>query len=145
LTAEIVANYVANNSVPIEQLPSLISTVSKTLASLSAPEPEVSAPSEKPSAAQIRKSIRDEGLVSFVDGKIYKTLKRHLSKHGLTIAAYKEKFGLSSDYPTTSPAYSARRSEMARSLGLGKKQRAADVPAAATPRTRGRPKKATSA
>ncbi len=128
LTAEIVANYVSNNSVSIEQLPELIRTVSQTLSRLGQPESVVEPEADKPTPAQVRKSIRPDGLVSFIDGKSYKTLKRHLSRHGLSIAEYKAKFGLPKDYPTTSPEYSAKRSEMARSLGLGRQR--AGAPAA---------------
>lgn len=126
LTSEIVANYISNNQVSIEQLPELIRTVSQTLNKLGQPETAAEPEATKPTAALIRKSIRPDGLVSFIDGKPYKTLKRHLSKHGLTVSDYKEKFGLPKDYPTTASDYSAKRSEMARSLGLGR-QRSADT------------------
>jgi predicted transcriptional regulator len=126
LTSEIVANYVANNTVSIDELPALIRTISQTLNSLGQAAPALEPEVEKPSASQIKKSIRPDGLVSFVDGKPYKTLKRHLAKHGLTIAEYKDKYGLPKDYPSTSPEYSAKRSAMAKTLGLGR-QRAGAV------------------
>ncbi len=122
LTSEIVANYVANNTVTIEELPALIRTISQTLNALGQTAPSLEPEVEKPTPAQIKKSIRPEGLVSFVDGKPYKTLKRHLAKHGLTIAEYKEKYGLPKDYPSTSPEYSAKRSAMAKTLGLGRQR-----------------------
>jgi predicted transcriptional regulator len=128
LAAEIVANFVANNAVSIEQLPDLIRTVHKALSGLGDAEPDASPAMAKPTPAQIRKSIRPEALVSFIDNKPYKTLKRHLAKHGLTIAEYKEKYGLSRDYPTTAAEYSAKRSQMARSLGLGRPAEAAPAP-----------------
>ena len=134
LTAEIVANYVSNNSVSIEQLPELIRTVSQSLSRLGQPETTAEPETDKPTAAQVRKSIRPDGLVSFIDGKSYKTLKRHLSRHGMSIADYKTKFGLPKDYPTTSPEYSAKRSEMARSLGLGRQRTAATTEKVAKPR-----------
>jgi predicted transcriptional regulator len=133
LTSEIVANYISNNPVSIEQLPELIRTVNQTLNRLGQPEASVEPEITKPSAAHIRKSIRPEGLVSFIDGKPYKTLKRHLSKHGLSVSDYKEKFGLPKDYPTTAADYSAKRSQMARNLGLGR-QRAPEP--AAKPRAK---------
>ncbi|WP_414739666.1 MucR family transcriptional regulator [Methylorubrum extorquens] len=37
----------------------------------------------KPTPAQIRKSITPVALMSFIDWKPYRTLKRHLSGHGL--------------------------------------------------------------
>jgi len=133
LAAEIVANYVANNKVAIEQLPELIRTINAALNGLSQPEVAAEPETAKVTAAQIRKSIRPEALVSFIDGKSYKTLKRHLSRHGLSIADYKTKFGLPKDYPTTAADYSAKRSEMAKSLGLGR-QAAAQVEAPAPKR-----------
>ena len=38
---------------------------------------------EKPTPAQIVKSITPNALISFLDGKGYKTLKHHLREHGL--------------------------------------------------------------
>jgi predicted transcriptional regulator len=122
LTSEIVANYVANNTVSIEELPALIRTINQTLSSLGQASAVQEPAPDRPTAAQIKKSIRPDGLVSFIDGKPYKTLKRHLAKHGLTIAEYKEKFGLPKDYPSTSPEYSAKRSAMAKTLGLGRQR-----------------------
>ena len=69
-------------------------------------------------------------------GKKYKTLKRHLTTHGMTFEEYKAKFGLPKDYPTVSPNYSAQRSEMAKALGLGQGGRGAK-PAAKAPAPKG--------
>ena len=89
------------------------------------PEPE---PIQQPTAAQIKKSIQQDGLTSFIDGKSYKTLKRHLTSNGLTPETYRERYGLPADYPMTAPAYSAARSALAKSLGLGNGGRPADAP-----------------
>jgi predicted transcriptional regulator len=118
-TTEIVASFVAGNKVAAGDLPGLIVSIHAALAGAGAAPIETEPALAMPSAAQIRRSIRPDGLVSFEDGKAYKTLKRHLTKRGLTIAEYKAKWGLPSDYPATSPEYSARRSEMAKALGLG--------------------------
>lgn len=134
LAAEIVAAYVGNNSVSVSELPGLIKTVHAALLGVDAP---LSTPVEaiaKPSPAQIRKSITPDALISFVDGRPYKTLKRHLNTHGLTIEDYKTKFGLPRDYPTTAPSYSESRSAMAKALGLGqggRKAKSAAKPAKA--------------
>lgn len=120
LTAEIVANYVANNSTSVSDLPALIKATHAALAGVDQPAPAAQgAEQPKATAAQIRKSITHDALISFEDGKSYKTLKRHLTTHGMTIAEYKAKWGLPNDYPTTAPAYSEARSQMAKSLGLG--------------------------
>lgn len=122
LTAEIVAAYVSNNSVPVGSLGDLLSSVHAAISSLtnggsSAPEVDKI---EKATPAQIKKSITPDHLISLEDGKPYKTLRRHLTLRGLSPEAYRAKHGLPADYPMTSASYSAQRSELARSLGLGR-------------------------
>lgn len=74
-------------------------------------------------AVTVRKSLSSpENLISLIDGKPYKTLKRHLSTHGLTPAEYRERYGLKSDYPMVAPAYAATRRELAKKIGLGRKR-----------------------
>ena len=120
---DIVAAYVSNNPVPAAELPALIAKVHAALAGLAgagsvAAEPEIEV--ERPTPAQIRKSITDEGIVSFIDGKPYKTLKRHLTKHGLTPQVYRQRYGLPADYPMVAPGYAAQRSALAKEIGLGR-------------------------
>ncbi len=92
----------------------------RELTSGGAPSAATSAPeADKPSTAQIRKSIRPDGLVSFIDGKTYKTLKRHLTSHGLDPRAYRDRYGLPGDYPMVAPAYAEQRSALAKAIGLG--------------------------
>ena len=119
-TVDVVAAYVSNNSLPSAELPSLIASIHGALNSIaSGSVAPVVDTVERPTPAQIRKSIRPDGLISFIDGKSYKTLKRHLTKHGLDPQTYRDRFGLPADYPTTSANYSAQRSALAKSLGLG--------------------------
>lgn len=73
----------------------------------------------KKSMREVKASIKPDGLVSFEDGKTYKTLTRHLGRHGLTPKEYKEKHGLPLEYPMVAPEYSRRRSELAKKMGLG--------------------------
>ncbi|MGH1570579.1 MucR family transcriptional regulator [Methylobacterium sp. P31] len=124
-TVDVVAAYVSNNSLPSAELPALIASIHEALNTIaSGPSAPAAEAVERPSPAQIRKSIRPDGLISFIDGKSYKTLKRHLTKHGLDPQSYRERFGLPADYPTTSANYSAQRSALAKSLGLGQPGRA---------------------
>jgi predicted transcriptional regulator len=122
--SEIVAAYVSNNSIPASELPSLIQSVHNAisgLASGSVPGGATSAAEvERPTPAEIRKSVRPDGLVSFIDGKTYKTLKRHLSSHGLDPRGYRERYGLPADYPMVAPSYAAQRSALAKAIGLGR-------------------------
>ncbi|WCS28926.1 MucR family transcriptional regulator (plasmid) [Methylobacterium sp. NMS14P] len=123
LAGDIVAAYVSNNSVPLSELPSLIQSVHDAVRGLTSGS--MSGPTaatievEKPSAGQIRKSVRDDGIVSFIDGKAYKTLKRHLTSHGLDPKSYRDRYGLPADYPMVAPSYAERRSALAKAIGLG--------------------------
>lgn len=143
-TIELVSAYVSNSNTRVsgEELQALIRDTFATLSSLTGggvaaavEEPEVTAKSK----AEIKKSIGAESLISFEDGKPYKSLKRHLSTRGLTPQDYRAKYGLPADYPITHPAYSARRSELAKSIGLGSKGRAAKAAPAKAPK-KARPK-----
>lgn len=125
LTADIVVAFLAHNKLSPDAVPEVISATHAALVHLSAPVVEVAEPElEKPNRAAIRKSVTEEGIASFVDGKTYKTLKRHLSTNGYTPDSYREAFGLPADYPMVAPAYSAVRSAQAKAIGLGAKRKA---------------------
>ena len=128
LTTDIVAAYVEKNHVTIDQLPALIRSVREGLGAVSATD-DVMPPAAKVTAAQIRRSITPDALISFEDGRPYKQLKRHLGTLGLTPDAYRAKWGLPADYPTVAANYSATRSALAKAAGLGRK--VAVAPAAA--------------
>ncbi|MGV7034869.1 MucR family transcriptional regulator [Methylobacterium symbioticum] len=123
--AGLVAAYVTHNHVAAADLPALLGTVHRALAGLGLPAVEPQPEVEKPSPAEIRRSITDDYLTSFIDGGRYKTLRRHLRNHGLTPEGYRARYGLPPDYPMTSPGYSARRSELAKAIGLGQPVRQA--------------------
>lgn len=124
LTADIISAYVSSNHLQSAELPKLISDVYGALNEMargSKTPPEPAHPKATPS--EIRRSITHDFLISFEDGKSYKTLRRHLTLRGLTPEAYRQKWGLPHDYPMTSASYSEQRSELARSLGLGQQRR----------------------
>ncbi len=123
MTTEVVAAYVMKNSVRPADMPVLISTVYETLFGLGhAPAPAAAIEPLKP-AVPIRKSITDDYLVCLDDGKRFTSLKRHLSTLGMTPLDYRAKWGLPADYPMVAPAYAAKRSELAKSMGLGAQRR----------------------
>jgi hypothetical protein len=98
--------------------------------------PTEAAPEYVP-AVPVRSSVRPDHIVSLIDGKKLKSLKRHLSSHGLTPAEYRERYGLKPDYPMVAASYSAQRREVAKKLGLGRKPgetraKAAETATAAT-------------
>jgi predicted transcriptional regulator len=104
--------------VPVAELPGLIGNVHAALQNVS--HPTVKQDEAKPTpAAPVRKSVTPDYLISLEGGKQYKSLKRHLGKLGLTPEAYREKWGLPCNYPMVAPNYAAKRSELAKSLGVG--------------------------
>jgi predicted transcriptional regulator len=116
LTATIVARYLECNKLAPPEIEPLIRSVYKALATLGEVAP---APGDAVTPAQIKRSIRHDVLISFIDGRPYKLLKRHLNAHGLTPEQYRATYGLPNDYPMTAPAYAARRCEFAKAAGLG--------------------------
>lgn len=147
LTAEVVAAYVMHNSVHKGDMPGLIASVHASLAGLGQPKPAPEAERPVP-AVSIKKSVNPDYLISLEDGRRYKSLKRHLSGRGLTPEQYREKWGLSPDYPMVAPNYAKQRSDLAKSMGLGRQRRkddeaeaeAVEAPADEQPKAkRGRP------
>lgn len=126
LTADVVSAYVSNNSVPVADLPSLIGNVHAALAKMGAiVQPEPVAEKQKP-AVNPKKSVTDAYIVCLEDGKHFKSLKRHIMTHyGLTPEQYREKWDLDASYPMVAPNYAKARSNLARSMGLGRKRKAA--------------------
>lgn len=119
LTAGIVSAYVSKNPVPAAQLPNLIDSVHAALGKVFSPPARAADAPSKATADQIKKSMSRDYLISFIDGRRYRTLKRHLAKHGLTPEQYRMKFGLPATYPMVAEGLSAARSDIARTLGLG--------------------------
>lgn len=122
LTAEVVSAFVMHNSVQKNDIPDLIAAVHSSLVALGQPKPPAEAERPTP-AVPIKKSISPDYLISLEDGRRYKSLKRHLSGRGLTPEGYREKWGLPPDYPMVAPNYAKQRSELAKSMGLGRQRR----------------------
>ncbi len=122
LTADIVAAHVSNNSVAVNDLPNLIQNVHSALSVISR---TASAPEAKPEPkVSIRASVKPDYIVCLEDGKRLKMLKRHLMTHyNLTPDQYRQKWGLSPDYPMVAPNYAEQRRKLAKSIGLGTKRR----------------------
>jgi len=127
LVAEVAAAYFTNSHVGPDQIPGVVKQIAASLMAVGGAGDQSLQQSEDPqrstrmTPAQVRKSLTPEALISFEDGRSYKTLRRHLAGRGLTPDQYREKYGLPKDYPMVSPNYSAMRSEMAKNLGLGQK------------------------
>jgi len=121
LAADIVAAYVTKNHLQKDELPALIATVHEALQSaatgVSTTEPTRPEPVVPPN-----KSVRPDYIVCLFDGKKFKSLKRHLrTNHNMTPQEYRAAFNLRPDYPMVAPAYASARSELAKTMGLGRK------------------------
>ena len=144
-----VSHYVARNDMSASDVPAFLQTIYKTIIELpnclAGAEPadqgavagQASGIKGSPKTpAVIAESMKPDGIISFIDGKKYKVLTRHLNRHNLTAEAYREMFGLPLDYPMVSAAYSAERAQLARNSGLGQSRKATaaepacDAPAA---------------
>jgi len=122
LTSEVVSAYVSNNPLAASDLTGLIKEVYRALESTAGPAPVPESEKPKP-AVSIRKSLGHDYLICLEDGKKFKSLKRHLKTHyDLSPEAYRDKWGLPSDYPMVAPAYAEKRSQLAKQMGLGQKR-----------------------
>lgn len=126
-TVTIVAAFVSNNTVSRADLPGLIGEVHKVVQEMEgspeASKPLLWAPRGAP-AVPIAKSITSEAIYCLEDGRPLKSLKRYLrARFNLTPEQYRERWGLPEDYPMVAPGYSAVRSRLAKSMGLGRKDR----------------------
>ena len=120
LTSDIVAAHVTNNSVSVEELPTLITNVYSALESVGKPQ-EVEEEKPEP-AVSIRASVKPDYLVCLEDGKKLKMLKRYLrTNYDMSPEEYRERWGLPADYPMVAPNYAETRRELAKKIGLGRK------------------------
>jgi predicted transcriptional regulator len=133
LTAKIVKSYVVQHRVRPDQISDLITSVNQALGQLGQPVQieEVLVP-----AVSVRRSVHQDYVVCLDCGYRGKTLRRHIStSHGLNRDEYLSRWGLRSDHPLTAPAYSERRSTMAKAIGFGRKPKAQATPEVSPPVT----------
>jgi predicted transcriptional regulator len=143
LVAQILSSYLSNNTVAANDLPAVIESVKRAFngsADSIAPSATEAEPHKWSPAVPVKKSISQEELTCLCCGHKFKSLKRHLqTAHQLTPEGYRAAFDLKSDYPVVAPAYAERRSNLAKSLGLGRKR--SEQPLAKKASPRGRPAK----
>jgi predicted transcriptional regulator len=114
----IVAAYLGNHTVPSDEIPAIIASVHAALSSIGQPVAPVE-PARKP-AISIRKSVTPEAITCLDCGFSGQMIRRHLTvSHGLTPEQYRERGGLPVDYPVGAPNYAAKRSVLAKEIGLG--------------------------
>jgi len=116
--AQIVAAYVGKNRLDPVELPALITSVNQALAGLG--QTPAITPALLTPAVPIRRSVGSETITCLDCGYKGQMLKRHLSTaHGIGVDEYRMRWGLAPNYPMVAKNYSARRSTLAKSLGLG--------------------------
>ncbi|MBM3491699.1 MAG: MucR family transcriptional regulator [Alphaproteobacteria bacterium] len=123
LTADIVSSHVSNNAVPMAELPQLIRQVFESLSALGRQTTETPASRPTP-AVPVRRSVTPNYIICLEDGKKLKMLKRHIkTAYNMSPEQYRERWGLSPDYPMVAPNYSEQRRELAKKIGLGTTRR----------------------
>lgn len=120
LTSDIVAAHVSNNSVAVDDVPTLISNVYSALSGLGGVGPTEEARPDP--AVSVRASVKKDHIICLDCGKKMKMLKRHLStEHDMTPDEYRQRWDLASDYPMVAPDYADTRRDLAKKIGLGRK------------------------
>ena len=123
LTTEIVASFVSNNKIEAREITDITKAIYATLAELASGHGSYSGNRPDP-AVPVKKSITEDYIVCLEDGKKLKMLKRHLkSAYNMTPEQYRERWGLSPDYPMVAPNYARQRSQLAKDIGLGTRSR----------------------
>ncbi len=131
LATELTAAWLGNphTRADADAVPGFLASIHASLTQLASggQSSEEAAPvsAERIPAVSVRKSLADPNhILSMIDGKPYRALRRHLSTHGLTPETYRERYKLKVDYPMVAPAYSEARRDMAKKIGLGRKPKA---------------------
>jgi predicted transcriptional regulator len=127
LTSDIVSAHLSNNSVPVDAVPGLITSVYSALAKLGeSAEPEEARPTP---AVSIRASVKPDYLVCLEDGKKLTMLKRYLrTNYNMSPEEYRARWNLPADYPMVAPNYAEKRRELAKNIGLGRQRKASPKP-----------------
>ena len=127
LAAELTAAWLANPNTRTnaDDVPAFLLSMHAAVSQLSgasAPVAEVEPAQTYEPAVTARKSLASpDHIISMIDGKPYKTLRRHLATNGMTPEEYRARYNLKADYPMVAPTYSEARRTMAKSIGLGRK------------------------
>jgi len=114
-----------NTRVSAAEVTAFLNTMRDSIAALAGSVEATSMATDQPAedvpAVSVRKSLSDpDHIISMIDGKKYKTLRRHLSTHGMTPAEYRVRYGLKLDYPIVAANYSDNRRAIALKIGLGR-------------------------
>ena len=151
LATEFTIAWLANPNITAfaDDVPAVLQKMHQAVVALtSSPVEKTLAAAEYTPAVTARRSLASKNhIISLIDGKPYKALRRHLSGQGLTPEQYRERYNLKPDYPIVAESYSQVRREMAKRIGLGRKPGTKVAPKAckatqnSAPKPRGRPRK----
>ncbi|MEG3125149.1 MucR family transcriptional regulator [Sphingomonas sp. GB1N7] len=140
LAAELTIAWLGNatNRVSAEDVPAFVRAMHATVSELTGAAGTGAAATDSAALAEtftpavtVRKSLASrDHIISMIDGKPYRTLRRHLTTNGITPDQYRERYNLKADYPMVAESYSEARRAMAMKIGLGQKGRAARSTAA---------------
>jgi predicted transcriptional regulator len=108
LTAQIVSAHCSKNEVPLKSLTDTIQDVYATLANAAENFQKRKPKTDQP-AVPIETSIHDDFLICLEDGKHVVFLAKHLKRFHLTPDQYRNKWGLTPEYPMVPPNYRAQR------------------------------------
>jgi predicted transcriptional regulator len=123
-----------NTKVQADNVATVLRQMHDAVKSLSLPAETEATAEPYPPAVTVRKSLASKDhILSLIDGKPYKMLRRHLTRHGLTPEDYRTRYGLKPDYPMVSETYAQTRSDLAKKIGLGRKPEARTLPAQVAP------------
>lgn len=119
IATQVLCAYLSNNTVSPDDLPALTARTYAALEAVFAGPSNASAPIAAPTAEEIAASVTPDAIVSFENGRRYRSLRRHLNQLGLTDDQYRAKWGLPSDYPLVAQSFSDLRSSAARAQRFG--------------------------
>ena len=135
-----------NTRISADDVPAFLQAMHDTVAALGS-DTSAEAPRDAPApafepAVSVGKSLASKDhILSMIDGKPYKTLRRHLSTNGLTPEEYRARYTLKPDYPMTAESYSQSRRALAKQIGLGRKPAQQTAPAETTTEAKPAPRK----
>lgn len=118
-TVRIVSAYVLKNYASPSEMLNLIQAVHGALVAIETGRDRSQGQAK---LKRVQESITPDALISFIDGKPYKSLKPHLASLGFDPDSYRARYALPDDYPMVAPHYAARRSQIARASGLGRRK-----------------------
>lgn len=119
IATQVLCAYLSRNAISPDELPALSARTYAALEAVFSSPSIIALPTEPPTPDQIAASITPDAIVSFENGRRYRSLRRHLNQLGMTDDQYRSKWGLPSDYPLVAQSFSDLRSSAARAQRFG--------------------------